>query len=138
MRYVLYALTPIVIWVLVTLFFSYSSGWSSLAKLYQTSQPVEGRRWKQISGKMGYSWMRSSLNLGANEQGLSLSLSVLFRPGNPPLFIPWGEITTGFEKGLLVNYMKFHFVKVPTVNLLITERVGREVLQFVNTNSGRA
>ena len=38
------------------------------------------------------------LTVGVNPAGLYLAVMPLFRPGHPPLFIPWPDVTVGSEQ----------------------------------------
>jgi hypothetical protein len=133
MEYLFIAFLPILIWLAVNLYFSYTSGWTTLAKVYEFSKPFVGKKWQSVSGKMGTpessNWMRHSLTVGANEEGLYLSISILFRLRCPPLFIPWGDISVSLEKGILTKYIKFNFSTTPAAYLSINENVGRQVLE---------
>ncbi len=41
------------------------------------------------------------LTIGADTAGLKLSVLFPFRPGHPPLFIPWSEISVTRRRNLL-------------------------------------
>jgi len=128
-RFLLFAL---VVWVGVTLLLGFLSGWVSLAGEYRTSKPFSGDWWGLKSAYMGplgpLGSMRNCLNIGANQAGLYLSVFFVFRPGHPPLFIPWDDITVEDEKGIFFRNMVFHFRRVPSVLLRVRESLGREII----------
>jgi len=68
-------------------------GWGRLAARYRTEAEAGGRRLRFASGRVGFASYRSTLHVGIEPDGLHLSVPLLFRPGHPPLFIPWGEVT---------------------------------------------
>jgi len=135
----LFILVGVGIWLAVTIHFSYTSGWALLAKVYKLSKPFRGERWSFQSGKMSSNTsldstrllgaMRSALTIGANQNGLYLSTFFLFRLTNPPLFIPWDDVSVSLEKGFISNYMKFQFRRAPSVTLQVSEWVGRQAIK---------
>ncbi len=93
----------VVFWVFVVFLTSWVSGWSKLATVYPGRRPFNETCWRMQSGRfrwgMGYNGI---LNVCADAQALHLSVLFLFRPGNPPLSIPWEDIT-GRRRGLGVE-----------------------------------
>ena len=122
------------IWLGVNFLLAFLSGWFSLAREYRASESFEGKKWYLQSGDLGWFWpfgsMRGVLNIGANRAGLYLSVLFPFRPGKPPLFIPWTDISVKTKKGIFFKYTVFKFRRVPSVPLKIMERVGREIIAF--------
>ncbi|HWJ19538.1 MAG TPA: hypothetical protein VNR65_12515 [Geobacterales bacterium] len=101
-------------WCAVSFLIAAVSGWMDLAQRLRLSSPFAGSTWSFQSASMR--WMsryRSCLNVGADPSGLQLSMFFLFRPGHPPLFIPWSEVTVA---------RRWTFLFVPQVKLLL----GRE------------
>jgi hypothetical protein len=83
----------IAMWCAMGVFVAWAGGWAELAMHYRNEGPFEGRKWRFSSARFGsgtsYSGM---LTVGANRQGLYLAVLPLFRPGHPPLFIPWEDV----------------------------------------------
>lgn len=52
-----------------------------------------------------------------------LAVLLPFRPGHPPLFIPWRDITARVERGWLVNYVTFAFDRFSPVRLRVNRRL---------------
>lgn len=70
-------------------------GWGSLARRYRADgSEIDGSiRWIRFtSGQIGLSNYSSTLHVGVADDGLHLRVPLLFRPGHPPLLIPWGAI----------------------------------------------
>ncbi|MCP4427117.1 MAG: hypothetical protein GY803_21735 [Chloroflexi bacterium] len=81
-------------WAFVVLLTSWIGGWSKLADVYPARIPFNETCWSWQNGRfrwgMGYNGV---LKVCADTQALHLSVFVLFRPGHPPLSIPWEDIT---------------------------------------------
>ncbi len=114
-----------VFWCGIVLLLAYVSGWVSLAQVYHFSGVFQGQQWSFQSGKMGVVRYRGALTVGANREGLYLKPMFLFRLGQPPLFIPWHDISIR-QGGFLLKYMEFQFQRAPSVRLkLYPNLVGR-------------
>jgi len=123
-------LIPILIlcvWVLVLLGISSLSGWARLASVYRRTEPFTGNLWKYQSARMrGFMRYNNCLTVGANSGGLYLSTFFLFRPGHPPLFIPWRDIMiTSFGRD--GRYLKFHFREIPEVPFIISDKLREQL-----------
>lgn len=73
---------------------SWWSGWAMLARRFRDRSKFTGSRWRFQSGQMR--WMcgyNNCLTVGANSEGLFLSILPIFSLFHPPLFIPWTEIS---------------------------------------------
>lgn len=72
------------------------SGWAELARQYRLNKRYEGRKWYFCSAHFGPSFFGVSyggiLTAGATGDGLYLAVILPFRPGHPPLFIPWDHV----------------------------------------------
>lgn len=80
-------------WCLITWILSLISGWSALSKQFRLVGPFDGVSDGMQSGRMRWGVNYGNcLRLGANGQGLYLATLFLFRPGHPPLLIPWSQI----------------------------------------------
>jgi hypothetical protein len=150
LSFVILILLPIAIWLSVTFGSSYRSGWNLLAKEYKSTESFEGECWNFLTGQINKQAALPSpfwgavpsygncLHICANKAGLQLSIFILFRPGHPSLFIPWGDISVSSEEGILRRRLKFTFRKVPIVSLYVSEWVGEEVIKYAEWYSQRA
>jgi hypothetical protein len=59
--------------------------------------------------------------------GLYLSLSFVFRPGKPPLYVPWQDIATREGRFLFWNYVELRFRQAPNVYLQISKILAQKV-----------
>ena len=81
-------------WAAIVWLIAQLSGWSKLAGVYPSRIPFNESCWSLQSGRFRWSSNYSGiLRVCADSQALHLSVFVLFRPGNPPLSIPWEDIT---------------------------------------------
>ncbi len=89
-------LTPLAFvawWSFVCFLLGLVSGWRGLAARYRTELPAPPDQRSFLGGTVGWVNHRGTLQLGVAEDGLDLRVLVLFRPGHPPLRIPWDDIT---------------------------------------------
>ena len=82
------------IWSFVCIAISSIGGWRKLAAAYRTSQPFGGKlqRFQTARMRAGARY-KGCLNVGASPSGLFLSTYFPFRPGHPPLLVPWQDVT---------------------------------------------
>ena len=67
-------------------------GWARLARHYETDAPRIGPTFRWESGRVGASAYSGVLTVSVEPDGLRLAVMPLFRPGHPPVLIPWEEI----------------------------------------------
>ena len=83
-----------IFWTLLINVIALASGWKLLAKRFRAQQPFSGPVWKwQYAVFRRFCGYNGCLIAGADPMGLFLNVMLSFRPGHPPLFIPWTEIT---------------------------------------------
>jgi hypothetical protein len=83
----------VVFWVFVCYLISLLGGWFSLSTRYRRPaglRPYDAA-W-MVSMSVGLSSYRSCVNLRADNGGLYVGMSILFRAGHAPLFIPWHDL----------------------------------------------
>lgn len=67
-------------------------GWRRLARDYETDAPITGRTFRMQTATVGGANYSSSLTISIEPDGLRMAPMALFRPGHPPVLIPWDEI----------------------------------------------
>jgi hypothetical protein len=74
-------------------------------------------------------WGRYSgiIRITATADALYLSVFLPFRPGHPPLRIPWNEITFSKDKFFWKSYVVLTLGKTERIPLRITERMARKL-----------
>jgi hypothetical protein len=125
-----------VVWTAIMNLVARMGGWSRLAEVYRLSQPFEGYRTRFATGAFaGGSFFGlpcnygSCLTLGSNSQGLYLAVFPVFRPGHPPLFIPWSDVTAQVKQGWLMTSTTFAFRQAPSVRLRIAHTLARQLVE---------
>lgn len=84
-----------IVWVGVCLLLGRLGGWGRMATHYRTSEPApRGVEWF-TTGTVGGVRYRNALVVAASPRGLYLSVLPLFRPGHPPLLVPWSAVQPG-------------------------------------------
>ena len=68
----------------------------------------------------------SIIRMTAAADALYLSVLLPFRPGHPPLCIPWNEITFGKNKFLWKSYVVLTLGNAERIPLRISERMARK------------
>ncbi|MGC6465347.1 MAG: hypothetical protein ACON5N_07170 [Akkermansiaceae bacterium] len=104
-------------------------GWSKLARSYPARrQPVKsGTGWQSmILGRMiGYN---NCLTFRATSKRLHLSLPLIFRPGHPPLLIPWEDFHLKREGGSLFGKKYVYEIGDPSITrMTIGERIHQAI-----------
>ena len=88
------------LWLLVCTIVSILGGWSALARQFRFDGEFRGVSRDSQNGQMQASvnyW--NCMRMGANQEGLYLAVSRLFRFMHPPLLVPWHEIRRGKDQG---------------------------------------
>jgi hypothetical protein len=113
----------------------WAGGWAGLAKEYWFRDQFDGFRRRFASGAMNGGPLLGfpcnyglCLTLGSNQQGMYLAVFGPFRPGHPPLFIPWSDVSAKPTKGWLNTYTDFTFAKCSRVQLRIDYRLAKELI----------
>ncbi len=108
-------------------------GWSALARRYRLEGRFEGKRRHFRSGKIGWGNYNGCLTVGANSDGLFLSVMVLFRVGHPPIFIPWAELKPRIRKMWLVGeMMELNVEQTPRTKILLPGKLAKQLAADAN------
>ena len=81
-------------WSCVCTVLGLASGWQRLAGRFRAHgpapRPLAPARF--VLGTLGLVAYRGVLSLDGSTDGLGVSVMILFRPGHPPLRVPWGQV----------------------------------------------
>lgn len=111
-------------WVAVSVLISHIGGWATLARQYGCAGEFVGPRWKLQSGQMRYLvGYNNCLTLGANREGLYISLALPFFLGHQPLFVHWRDISVTRKKVLWLKQVRLGLGREAPVPLQISERL---------------
>lgn len=77
-------------------------GWGKLADRFAAvTKPSDGKTYWGQSARIGISNYNGCVNVRVCVRGLYLTVFPVFRPGHPPVLIPWHAIRNVTEKGRL-------------------------------------
>lgn len=102
-------------------------GWRDLARAYPSPTSVPGCEISYQSAQFKGANYASVLQLTANPVGLRFELMRPFHLGSSPFFVPWGEITGIVEKKILGRFVVLKFVRVPSVPVVIREKLAKRL-----------
>lgn len=130
------SLSPLALVPLAALWFclvatglGWMSGWRRMAAAYR--HPGSGPPLRLVGrSRIGWVQYKNVLRVGMDEEALYLGVLFLFRPGHPPLRVPWSQLEFGTRVGLLSQFgeLTVHLPDRQTVTLRLP--VGRwEALQ---------
>ncbi len=121
------------LWCLASFVTSCLSGWFELSRRFHTRADFAGPQWRLRTGRGRFlTRYRHVLTIGCNSEGLYLAILFLFRPGHPPLFIPWNEISVHRVDGFLFgDSYRFTLGTSEQIPLFISGRLGREMREAV-------
>jgi hypothetical protein len=117
-----FSLFFVLFWLMGGWFFGQFSGWVSLAPFYSTKQKYEGPLLKWRSAKINWVHYHTCLNLGANQEGLYISMNYFFKLHHPNLFIPWSDIRTAQGEMIWGRTLILRFAKSPKILIEIHEK----------------
>jgi hypothetical protein len=127
-------------WFFVCTMLSRSGGWASIAKKYPKRNHAEdlctavetSKRFRFASLSLGKGLF--SVNYGGclrivvAPHGIGIGIQFMFRPGHPPLFIPWSAVDSCEEiKQFYFLQRVALYAKGVTDPLLFSGRAGREI-----------
>jgi hypothetical protein len=109
------------------------SGWLTLARAYPHSGEFHGliRRFRSLS--FNWSNYNGCVTVGTDARGLYLALFSPFRPGHPPIFIPWVDVVPKPVKGWFgTPYLELTFTKAPGIRVWFPGALGQEIAADAN------
>lgn len=116
------------LWCFVCSLLSFIGGWSTLATRYRLHSVFVGERWSFQSGQMRWSVNYGNcLTVGGNSQGLYLAVLALFRFKQPPLLIPWEEVTVRRRQLLFLNWVRLELGRELHVPLSIRTKLAERL-----------
>jgi hypothetical protein len=116
-----------VFWVFIVRRVARTSGWRDLATSYRAIAPFHGRKRCLQSGYVGGVSHGGSLILGADADGLYMSVLAPSRFGHQPLYIPWSDVAVHGEKRAFINFSVLTFAKHPNATLRTYLRTARRL-----------
>jgi hypothetical protein len=118
----------ICLWLAVSFTISLIGGWFELGRVYRASGPFHGERWRFQDAQFRLiGSYRNVLSVGANAEGLYLSVFFPFRFCHPPLFIPWRDISAKPVRYFWYRMYRFEFRQAPSVHLRLKEKLVKKI-----------
>jgi len=113
-------------WCFVVYLISFMSGWRKLGQKYRFEGTFSGKlqKFQSISMRWGAGY-GSCVHIGADTRGLYLKILFLFRPGHPPLFIPWTDVSARRVRRWGMKRWELRFSKAGSVPLRVRAALGR-------------
>ncbi|HEV8533120.1 MAG TPA: hypothetical protein VGT00_16980 [Methylomirabilota bacterium] len=116
------------LWLWICWGVAYAGGWHDLAKAY----PLRGElpvahQWKFQSIQMGLATYRNAVHVAADSRGICFRPMALFRAGNPPICVPWADITASDTKVLWLPMVRLRFDRVPQHSILIRKSLADKI-----------
>jgi len=119
-------------WVLICYSSSALTGWYRLSQRFTAEQEPNGPA--KSAGPFFYAvymrwWSHYSciVRITAAEDALYLSVASIYRPGHPPLAIPWSEIAVGIENHFLRTYINLRLGRSEQIPLRLSESVANQL-----------
>jgi len=108
-------------------------GWSRLAAAYQTEDEAIGETFRTVTGRVGASSYSNVLTVSIEPEGLRLAVMILFRPGHPPILIPWGDILNIRKSSVLFNtFYAFETEQAGNVTVRLPERIVEGIIDMAS------
>ena len=119
-------------WCFVVALCSWLTGWASLARRFRAqSEPYGDVRtagpWLLTIYMRFWTHYSGVVKMTAAADALYLRIMFMFRPGHPPLRIPWSEIAFSRTRYFFCRYVVLTLGKEEKVPLRISERAARKL-----------
>ena len=117
---VLLAPGVIVGWFAIIGLLSWLGGWSRLARVYrdEMSELTDGHTWRMQSVSLrGWCGYNNCVNIEATAKGLKIAPWFIMRPGHPPLFLPFDEMTSSSRTMLGVGLEQVRMKQEPAIRI---------------------
>jgi hypothetical protein len=110
---------------------SWFTGWRALARHYRRDAPFAGPSWRFQSARVGWSDYNACLRIGVSAEGLFLAALLPFRPGHPPLLLPWSDLDASSERGFFGSRLLLRARQAPRVAIRLSERLAGRLADAV-------
>lgn len=132
---VMFVVFSAAVWCLTCVVISMLGGWFALTRRFtKQSEPLgEARKagpWFYTVRLRSLGNYNSVIRLTAAEDALFPSVFLFFRPGHPPLRIPWNEITVSPARRFFRNWVILTLGSEERIPMRISERMARKLGLF--------
>ena len=115
----------VALWVGVVTLLAHLGGWARLARHYRTFDSFGGEPIRFQFGYLGFVRYKGALTFGTEAKGLYIATLLPFRPGHPPLVVPWAHLSA---ERISPDRIALRFKQASGVVLKVTRRLGERVL----------
>lgn len=120
-------------WSAIIFLISRLGGWGSMAEAYAYHEPHTAHCFSMQSAVLRLSANYNGiLKICADDQGLYFSVFFFFRPGHPPFFVPWDEISGTKKQYFLYPVVDLRFQRTPNLPFRIYKRTGDRLVDVAN------
>jgi hypothetical protein len=111
-------------WIVVMNVIAAASGWRQLAGSYRARALFSGKKFYACGARLRVGMGNNNVfTVGADPEGMYVSVFALFRPGHPPLFIPWEDVSTEVKRIWWINGVTLRFTRCPSIPFWISRRL---------------
>lgn len=120
-----------VVWYAMLALIALVGGWSALASFY--AGDASDARWKshfqtlRLSRYGVPSAYRNGITIGVAGDALLLSPFFTFRPGHPPLRIPFTDLSARQKKSFLINVVELTASQAPKIKISMSPRCAAKI-----------
>ncbi|WP_420645611.1 hypothetical protein [Candidatus Leptofilum sp.] len=120
-------------WSIIVFLISRLGGWGSMAESYTHHEPHAAECFPLQSAILRLSSSyRNVVKICADEEGVYFSVMFLFRPGHPPFFVPWGEISGIKKNYFLYNVVDLRFQRTSNLPFRVYQRTADKLVAVAN------
>ncbi|MCB8977942.1 MAG: hypothetical protein H6657_11005 [Ardenticatenaceae bacterium] len=120
-------------WSALAVITSGIGGWATLAEMYPHHETLSAQCFSGQSATLQRSSnYRGTLKICADNEGIYCSVTFLFRPGHPPFFVPWVEISGTRQKHGLYEVVELRFQRTPNIPFRIYKRTADKLVDVAN------
>jgi hypothetical protein len=121
-----------IMWISILYLLAIVSGWNALSRRFRLQGRFYGESWPFRSARMRfYVHFGNCLTVGADKSGLYLAVFPIFRPGLPPLLIPWSEVVViSGETGLIFKKRELRLGREESIPLRISSSLVETLRQW--------
>jgi hypothetical protein len=118
----------VVLWIGTMNLVAWASGWKRLAERFRGQAEFSGSVWSWQSAQMRFGVnYNNCLKVGADQAGLFIRPTVLFRSGHLPLYIPWIEITVQPRQVFLMTVAELRLGRTEQIPFRIRPKLAQRL-----------
>lgn len=106
-------------------------GWRAVAEHYPDKPSMSGQlwRWRSLQIERGAAY-NNGVTIAADSSGIRFSVPIVFRPGHPPMFIPWSDLTITRDRRWYGAVVRLEARKAPRA-IVLPQRLADRIAESV-------